>query len=72
MPQFDFYSFPSQVFWTITGFLFFYFFILKYYIVKFSELFKMRQKLYNLTKFKINNIDSHKKDFYNIFFRNFL
>ena len=72
MPQFDFYSFPSQVFWTLIGFFIFYFFILKNYIVKFSELFKMRQKLYILTKFKINSVDSYKKDFYNIYFRNFL
>ena len=72
MPQFDFYSFPGQVFWTLLGFLFFYFFILKYYIVKFAEVIKMRQKLYYLTKHKINNIDLYKKSIYTIFFRNFL
>ena len=72
MPQFDFYSFPGQVFWTLLGFLFFYFFILKYYIVKFSEVIKMRQKLYFLVKFKINNIDLYKKEIYTLFFRNSL
>jgi len=45
MPQFDFYSFPSQVFWSLLGFLIFYFFILRFYLVNFSETFKMRSKL---------------------------
>ena len=70
MLQFDFYSFPGQVFWTLLGFLFFYFFILKYYIVKFSEVIKMRYKLYSLTKFKATNVDSYKKEVYTLFFRN--
>lgn len=72
MPQFDFYSFSTQVFWTLLGFLLFYFFILKYYIVKFAELFKIRQKLYHLNKIKINDIEKWKKIFYSLFFRSFL
>ena len=45
MPQFDFYSFSGQIFWTLAGFYFFYFFGLHFYLVKLSEMFKMRQKL---------------------------
>ena len=46
MPQFDAYSYSGQIFWTLFGFLVFYFFILNFYVVHFSEVFKMRQKLY--------------------------
>jgi hypothetical protein len=45
MPQFDFYSFSGQIFWTLLGFYLFYFFVLHFYLTSFSELFKMRQKL---------------------------
>jgi lipid-A-disaccharide synthase-like uncharacterized protein len=45
MPQFDLYSFSSQVFWTLLGFSFFYFFTLKFYLVQLAEVLKMRQKL---------------------------
>ena len=45
MPQFDFYSFSGQIFWTLFGFYLFYFFVLHFYLTSFSELFKMRQKL---------------------------
>jgi hypothetical protein len=45
MPQFDFYSFSGQVFWTLLGFFIFYFFVLRFYLTSFSEMFKMRQKL---------------------------
>jgi hypothetical protein len=70
MPQFDFYSFSGQVLWTLIGFLFFYFFILKYYIVSFSEIFKIRQKLYNQKKYKIDDVESYKKKLYTAFFKN--
>jgi F0F1-type ATP synthase membrane subunit b/b' len=51
MPQFDFYSFSGQIFWTLVGFYSFYFFILHFYLANFSEMFKMRQKLIsNFTK----------------------
>jgi hypothetical protein len=46
MPQFDAYSYSGQIFWTLLGFFLFYFFILNFYVVHFSEVFKMRQKLY--------------------------
>lgn len=45
MPQFDFYSFSGQIFCTLAGFSFMYFFGLHFYLAKFSEMFKMRQKL---------------------------
>ena len=45
MPQFDFYSFSGQIFWTLFGFYLFYFFVLHFYLTSFSELFIMRQKL---------------------------
>jgi hypothetical protein len=45
MPQFDFYSFSGQVFWTLLGFFIFYFFVLRFYLTGFSEMFKMRHKL---------------------------
>ena len=51
MPQFDFYSFSGQIFWTLVGFYMFYFFILHSYLSNFSEMFKIRQKLIvNFTK----------------------
>jgi len=48
MPQFDAYSFSGQVFWTLSGFYFFYFFSLHFYLTQLASIFKMRQKLINL------------------------
>lgn len=45
MPQFDSYSYSGQVFWALFGFYIFYFFVLNFYLVHFSEVLKMRQKL---------------------------
>jgi phage shock protein PspC (stress-responsive transcriptional regulator) len=45
MSQFDFYTFSVQVFWTLSGFFTFYFFILRYYLTSFAAMFKMREKL---------------------------
>ena len=45
MPQFDLYSYSCQVFWALIGFYTFYFFTLNFYLVHFSEVLKMRQKL---------------------------
>jgi len=67
MPQFDFYSFSGQVFWTLLGFSFFYFFILKYYLVPFSEVFKMRQKLFNQTSHLISDKETYQKKIYTFF-----
>ena len=67
MPQFDFYSFPSQVFWTLLTMFFFYFFILKFYLVPFSEIFKIRQKLYNKNLFFISDVGTYKRKIYSFF-----
>lgn len=45
MPQFDFYSFSVQIFWILFGFSFFYFVILRFYLVPVSEVLKWRKKL---------------------------
>ena len=45
MPQFDFFSFSTQVFWILVGFFSFYFFILKFYLVKIAETLKLRRLL---------------------------
>ena len=45
MPQFDFYSFYHQVILTTIAFSILYFFYLKFYIVIFSKLNKVRIKL---------------------------
>ena len=69
MPQFDFYSFSGQIFWTLLGFYFFYFFILHVYLTSFSELFKIRQKLLVLFT-KKNTLSSEKFTVFDIFFSN--
>ena len=45
MPQFDFFSFSTQVFWILIGFFSFYFFVLKFYLVKIAETLKLRRIL---------------------------
>lgn len=45
MPQFDFFSFSTQIFWILIGFFSFYFFILKYYLVKIAQTLKLRRVL---------------------------
>ena len=45
MPQFDFFSFSTQVFWILIGFFSFYFFILKYYLVQVAQTIKLRRVL---------------------------
>ena len=55
MPQFDFYSFSGQIFWTLVGFYFFYFFGLHFYLTKFAAMFKIRQKLI-MTYIKENKV----------------
>ena len=52
MPQFDFYSFSVQVFWTLSGFFLFYFLFLGDLLAKLSALLKLRSKL--LVGFSIN------------------
>ena len=55
MPQFDFYSFSTQVFWVLVSFFIFYFFILKYFLVNFSMLNKIRRLLKNIETFVKKN-----------------
>jgi hypothetical protein len=45
MPQFDFFSFSTQVFWILIGFFSFYFFVLKFYLVKIGQTLKLRRIL---------------------------
>ena len=66
MPQFDLYSFSGQVFWTLTGFYLFYFFVLYFYLTKFSSIIKMRQKLI-LTYIKEEKIKSNVVNSFNFF-----
>lgn len=52
MPQLDIYIISSQIFWLLIKFNFFYFFMLKSYIVEVSKTFKFRNKLTNAFKIK--------------------
>ena len=45
MPQFDFDSFSTQVFWSLSGFFYFYFLVLRYYLSLIGEALKFRSKL---------------------------
>ncbi len=47
MPQFDFYSFSTQIFYVLLGFIFFHFFILNYIVISYAQVLKLRQKLFN-------------------------
>jgi len=48
MPQFDFYSFSTQVFYVLLGFVVFHFLILNYVVVSYAQVLKLRQKLANV------------------------
>jgi hypothetical protein len=52
MPQLDIYIISTQIFWLLVKFNFFYFFMLKHYIVEVSKTFKLRNKLSNIFKIK--------------------
>ena len=45
MPQFDSFSFFSQIFWVVLFSSFFYLFILKYYLRNIGENFKITKKI---------------------------
>jgi hypothetical protein len=45
MPQFDVYSYPSQVISTLIGLCLFHLFILSFYLSPIAEVLKMRTKL---------------------------
>ena len=48
MPQLNIFSFPTQVFWFVLVFVLFYFIFKFFFLKNFSEVFKIRTKLYNL------------------------
>ena len=48
MPQFDFYSFSTQIFYVLLGFTIFHFFILNFLIISYAQVLKLRQKLFNI------------------------
>jgi F0F1-type ATP synthase membrane subunit b/b' len=50
MPQFDFYAFSSQVFWSILIFFIFYFVFTQVYLPKIAEVLKLREKRKSLKK----------------------
>ena len=45
MPQFDYFSFSTQVFWILVAFFSFYFFVVKFYLAKVAETLKIRRTL---------------------------
>ena len=59
MPQFDFYSFSGQIFWTLSvlllDFISFIFLVYIIYLTKFAAMFKIRQKLI-MTYIKENKV----------------
>jgi len=50
MPQFDFYAFSSQVFWSILIFFIFYFVFTQVYLPKIAEVLKLREKRKSIKK----------------------
>lgn len=44
MPQFDFFTFSTQIFWSILIFYSFYFIFTQIYLPKISETIKLREK----------------------------
>jgi|TARA_E500000331_G_C17169378_1_gene675370 hypothetical protein len=62
MPQFDFYSFSGQVFWSLSGFFVFYFFVLRFYVAEISKVVKYRKKL--ATMFKSSDASVDKSSLY--------
>ncbi len=75
MPQFDFYSFSTQVFYVLLGFFFFHFFILNYIVVSYAQVLKLRQKLFNTYLSNKSNSKTNSKPIYDVFisliFKNF-
>jgi len=59
MPQFDFFSFSSQVFWVFLSFIFFYFLSLRLPFTNTNEVFKMRKKLVSFTNNLTKNFNKN-------------
>ena len=66
MPQFDFYSFSTQIFWFLLSFYFFYFFFVYFYITSFTRVFKLRQKL--ILFYSLNNLNKSSLSIFDKFF----
>ena len=52
MPQFDFYTFAVQTFWSLTLYFLIYYILVYYYLTKIAEVLKIRRKLILLYKNK--------------------
>ncbi len=66
MPQFDFYTFSVQIFWTILSFFTLYFVLLKFLLARVSETLKFRKKLLLLSTQKKNSNNLVIKNFKNL------
>jgi hypothetical protein len=66
MPQFDFFTFSVQNFWTLFSFFIFYFFTLYFYLGYTSEILKSRNKLLHVHG--LENIHIFVLNFSNFFF----
>jgi hypothetical protein len=75
MPQFDIYSFSGQIFWTLLGFLIFYFFMLLSFMSPLGEIFLVREQLKvstaKLTILKFLRLKKSNNSPLNLPFRNF-
>ena len=69
MPQFDFISFFTQLFWFFLAAFFSYLIIFKYYIKIIAEVIKIRSKLLDFARIMKNKIVS--SDLYNVVMRMF-
>lgn len=64
MPQFDFYSFSTQIFYVLLGFTFFHFFILNFVVISYAQVLKLRQKLFNIYLNAFSEVNKHSKSVY--------
>ncbi len=70
MPQLDIYIISTQIFWLLIKFNFFYFLVLKTYIVEVSKTFKFRNKLINTFKGTEKNLAATHNTFLGLFLSN--
>lgn len=70
MPQLDIYIISTQIFWLLIKFNFFYFLVLKTYIVEISKTFKFRTKLVNAFKSTEKTLTATNNTFLGLFLSN--
>lgn len=70
MPQLDIYIISTQIFWLLIKFNFFYFLVLKTYIVEVSKTFKFRTKLINTFKNTEKTLTATNNTFLGLFLSN--